>query len=69
MHPQGDEIIVQVSGASTFHLEVDGTVRVAEAGAGQLVVVPKGTWHTADVRQPGQILVITWGEGTAHRPR
>jgi mannose-6-phosphate isomerase-like protein (cupin superfamily) len=69
MHPEDEEIIVQVSGETTFHLDVDGVVTQVPTGPGEVVVVPRGTWHTADVRQPGRILVITWGEGTAHRPR
>jgi len=69
MHPEGDEVIVVLSGSVTFHLD-DGTAtqRVAVA-APHCVVVPTGIWHTADVREPGQILVITWGEGTQHRAR
>jgi mannose-6-phosphate isomerase-like protein (cupin superfamily) len=69
MHPGGDEVVCVVAGALTVHLEqVDG-VESLDLGPGEYVVVPAGTWHTADVREPGRILVITWGEGTAHRPR
>ena len=70
MHPIGDEVIVVLGGSTTFHLDDDhgatSSVRVDAPGA---IVVPTGTWHTADVHEPGQILVITWGEGTENRPR
>jgi hypothetical protein len=33
------------------------------------IVVPRGVWHTANVIEPGEALHITWGAGTAHRPR
>jgi mannose-6-phosphate isomerase-like protein (cupin superfamily) len=69
MHPEDDEIIVQMSGSTTFHLDLAGAVAQVAVEPGQVLVVPKGAWHTADVRQRGRILVITWGEGTAHRPR
>ena len=74
MHPEGDEVIVVLSGSVTFHFD-DGhlddgtTTQSVEVAAPHGVVVPTGTWHTADVREPGQILVITWGEGTRHRRR
>jgi len=69
MHPEGDEVIVVLSGSVTFHLDDGTSTRSVVVPAPQYVVVPTGTWHTADVPEPGQILVITWGEGTQHRPR
>jgi hypothetical protein len=38
-------------------------------GAPQSVVMPAGTWHTLDVIEAARIVTITWGAGTAHRPR
>jgi mannose-6-phosphate isomerase-like protein (cupin superfamily) len=70
MHPVGDEVIVVLGGSTTFHLDDDrGSVSQVRVDAPAAVVVPTGTWHTADVHEPGPILVITWGEGTQHRPR
>ncbi len=67
--PAGDELVYLVDGSATFHLD-DGT-RVASSrlSARQAVLVPAGVWHTADVHEPGHVLVLTWGEGTEHRPR
>jgi mannose-6-phosphate isomerase-like protein (cupin superfamily) len=69
MHPEGDEVIVVQSGSVVFHLDDGTTTQSVAVTAPHAVVVPKGTWHTADVREPGKILVITWGEGTQNRPR
>ena len=69
MHPEGDEVIVVLSGSVTFHLDDGTSTQSVVVAAPHCVVVPVGTWHTADVPEPGQILVITWGEGTQHRPR
>jgi mannose-6-phosphate isomerase-like protein (cupin superfamily) len=69
MHPGGDELVYVLAGSVRFHLERGDGVDSADLGPMQYVVVPAGTWHTADVNEPGQILVITWGEGTTHRPR
>lgn len=69
MHPDGDEIVLLLSGAATMHLEGDHGTRIVELAARSYVVVPTNTWHTVDVHEPGDILVITWGAGTQHRPR
>ncbi len=67
-HPQGDEVIVQLSGAQELILETDPPRRV-RLTKGQFAVVPSGVWHTADVVEPGEALFITRGEGTEHKPR
>ena len=68
-HPAGEELVVQLSGASTLFQEIDGTVLPVELRAGLAVVNPRGVWHTVDVHEPGQSLFITPGRGTEHRPR
>jgi mannose-6-phosphate isomerase-like protein (cupin superfamily) len=68
MHPNGDEVVCLLSGAVTFVLELgDGSKEVELTSSGSFLVVPKGTWHTAKVRAPSQMLFITAGEGTQHR--
>jgi len=69
MHPDGDEIVLALRGALALRLEAGAGESRVELDEGRYVVIPKGTWHTADVREPGRILVITWGEGTLNRPR
>jgi mannose-6-phosphate isomerase-like protein (cupin superfamily) len=69
MHPVGDELIVVTSGSVRFHLDDAGTVSELTVTAPQYIVVPAGTWHTADTLGPAHLLIVTWGEGTQHRPR
>ena len=69
MHPEGDEIIVVTSGSCRFFLDDDVDTASAVVTAPEYIVVPKGTWHTMDEIEPGQAIVITWGEGTTHRQR
>lgn len=70
MHPLGDEIVCLLSGRVTLIQERDGAqVRTELAHAGELVVNPRGTWHTADVHAESLLLFITAGEGTETRAR
>lgn len=69
-HPAGDEVIVVTDGAVRFHLDDGDSVEQLTVVAPEYIVVPTGVWHTADALDgDGRILVITWGEGTEHRPR
>ncbi len=69
MHPDGDELIVVTEGRVRLHLD-DGT-RTSDVtvAAPEFVVMPAGTWHTADSLGPARLLIVTWGAGTQHRPR
>lgn len=70
MHPEGEEIIVLLDGKATVVLERGGTVTEhALEHRGQLVIVPRGTWHYATSDRPVDLLFITAGKGTEHRPR
>jgi mannose-6-phosphate isomerase-like protein (cupin superfamily) len=69
MHPAGDELIVVVDGEVRFHLDDGATTSEVEVVAPEFIVVPTGTWHTADALGPARLLIVTWGEGTTHRPR
>ena len=68
-HPAGDELVYLVDGSATVHLDDGRQVTAHRLEARQAVLVPAGVWHTADVHEPGHVLVLTWGEGTEHRPR
>jgi len=68
MHPNGEEIVYMLSGAMDLILEKDGERETIEVRGKGLVVVPRGTWHTAKVFEPCSILVITHGEETQIRP-
>ena len=68
MHPAGDEVVCLISGSVSFVLEEESRRRaVTLQRNGAYVIVPRGTWHTAKVVAPSQMLFITAGEGTQHR--
>jgi mannose-6-phosphate isomerase-like protein (cupin superfamily) len=67
-HPAGDEILVLLSGEMELVLDKGGTEERTAVQAGQTFIVPKGTWHRAIVKKPGQLMFVTPGAGTEHRP-
>ncbi len=69
MHPAGDEILFMLEGKATFVLDLSDGLREVDLGAGRLLVIPQGTWHTARVSEPARLLALTAGLGTQHRPR
>lgn len=67
-HPEGDEVVMLLSGAATLVLDLDGDHRsIVLETPGSYVVVPRGIWHTARTNQPTRMLFITPGEGTLNR--
>ena len=68
MHPAGEEIVYLLSGAIDLVLEGADGEHAVPLGAGEAFIVPRGTWHRAVVHEPGQIMFITRGAGTRHRP-
>jgi mannose-6-phosphate isomerase-like protein (cupin superfamily) len=68
MHPAGDEILFMLEGKATFVLELAAGLREIVLGAGRLLVIPQGVWHTARLSEPSRLLAITAGAGTEHRP-
>jgi mannose-6-phosphate isomerase-like protein (cupin superfamily) len=66
MHPNGDELIIQISGITVFTIE--GFEAPVTLSAGQFFVVPAGFWHTASSIEVGDAIYVTNGEGTQHRP-
>jgi quercetin dioxygenase-like cupin family protein len=69
VHPDGHELVLCVSGEMTLHQEVDGEVRTVTLRAGEAVINPPGTWHTADIDGSATGLFVTAGRGTRVRPR
>ena len=67
-HPQGDEIVILLSGAATMVLQHESRQALVElAVPGEYLVVPRNTWHTARIRSATRMLFITPGEGTENR--
>ncbi|WP_119462106.1 cupin domain-containing protein [Rhodospirillaceae bacterium SYSU D60014] len=68
MHPAGDELLYLLSGAADILLEEMGGERRIALRAKEACIVPKGVWHRIIVRTPGELMFVTAGEGTQHRP-
>lgn len=69
MHPEGEELVVLLSGNVTLVLDRDGvTSEHTLDRPGQLVIVPRGTWHHARTESSAHLLFVTAGKGTQHRP-
>lgn len=65
VHPAGDELVYLIEGDTDFVLRVGGADRrVRVDRPGSYVVVPRGTWHTAQPHAPTTMLFVTPGEGT-----
>jgi mannose-6-phosphate isomerase-like protein (cupin superfamily) len=67
-HPAGDEILVLLSGELELVLDTGQGEQRAVIGAGETFIVPKGIWHRGIVRKAGELMFITPGAGTEHRP-
>jgi len=68
MHPDGDELVILFRGRASFVLETaDGERTIELSRPGELVIVPRGTWHTARTDTPTRMLFVTAGKDTAHR--
>ena len=67
-HPAGEEILTLLSGELEIIMETPAGEQRAVLTAGQTLVVPTGCWHRGIVRKPGDLLFLTPGAGTEHRP-
>ena len=69
VHPDGDEIVILLEGAVDLVLDDPDGERIVELRNGGAAIVPRGIWHTANVRGRAAALHITRGDGTRHRAR
>lgn len=70
IHPQGDEIVVLISGSAEMVLDRGGKHEATTLSQpGSFIIVPKATWHTARISTPTSMLFITPGEGTENRAK
>ena len=67
VHPNADEFVYLLSGKVELLLEVDGRIERVRLSDRAAVVVPRGVWHTAEVRRPSRMLHVTMGIGTQNR--
>lgn len=69
MHPAGDEVVMALSGSCDFVLQAANTAaRRILLSVGHMLVIPKGTWHRVEVISQADLLFLTPGDGTEHRP-
>ena len=64
MHPEGDEILILLSGAVDVVLCEKRVIQLRKRGA---CIVPKGVWHGQIVHAESELMFITPGRGTQHR--
>ncbi|MBC3765097.1 cupin domain-containing protein [Neptunicella marina] len=68
-HPYGDEVVLLLNGTVTLIIEHNHQNQFVELNqAGDYVLVPQGLWHTVKTNQLSQLLFITPGEATEHKP-
>jgi mannose-6-phosphate isomerase-like protein (cupin superfamily) len=58
-HPNGDEVVQILAGATRFDMIVDDVLQSLELSAGMLVVVPRGCWHRFESETGVKVLTIT----------
>ena len=68
MHPAGEEVLFLLWGDMDFILDTPVGEQQTRLTQGQALIVPRGVWHRALVLEPSNLLTITPGEGTQHRP-
>ena len=67
MHPNADEFVYLLSGEAELLLEIDCGIERVRLSNRAAAIVPKGVWHTAEVRKPSRMLHVTMGGGTMNR--
>jgi mannose-6-phosphate isomerase-like protein (cupin superfamily) len=68
-HPRGEEVLALLDGRVCVTLDGDAArpAREVPLTAGQMLVVPRGTWHRLRVEEPGRLLFVTPSQGSEHR--
>lgn len=64
-HPNGDELVQIVDGATMVHIMTDDGLQSHALKAGMVVVVPQGTWHRFESRD-GVTLITATPKPTEH---
>ena len=69
-HPAGDEILLLLSGRAIVVLEAQAAEDDEEIAmaAGEAYIVPRGRWHRVKAVEPGEMVFMTPGAGTTHKP-
>jgi quercetin dioxygenase-like cupin family protein len=57
-HPGGEELVLVLSGCVRFHFDGGEPTAVMLSG-GEATLVPRGTWHRAEMVEPSRMLFVT----------
>lgn len=66
MHPEGDEILVMLTGALEVAYTGEHGSGTCSLEANHGIAMPRGVWHRLELRQPGVLLTLTPLQGTRH---
>lgn len=66
MHPEGDELLVLVSGSIAVELRQDESQRTVSLAPESILIVPAGAWHRLIVQEPSVLIAVTKPENTRH---
>lgn len=58
-HPNGDEIVRIIDGATTLHVVGNGHSEAVTLTAGALVIVPRGAWHRFESAEGVSLMTAT----------
>jgi quercetin dioxygenase-like cupin family protein len=58
-HPNGDELVHILDGATTLTIIIENEPQVFEMTGGMLVVVPRGCWHRFQSQEGVTVLTMT----------
>ena len=64
-HPNGDEVVQIVDGATTLHIMTEDGPQAHALRAGMVVIVPQGAWHRFEAPD-GVSLLTTTPQPTQH---
>ena len=69
MHPEGDELLVSISGSLSVEYREDNEVRTVPLPTLSAFVVKAGLWHRLFVAAPSVLMSITPRHNTVHDER
>ena len=67
-HPEGEEILYLLSGTVEVVLDEGAGENRVRLDAGRALIVPRGVWHYIDAVTASEMLFLTCGMGTEHKP-
>lgn len=68
MHIDGDETLTLLSGRIQLVLEEEHGEKRITLTSGRSAVIPAGVWHRQIIESSGELLFMTFGDTTKHRP-